>query len=85
MKTLLAAFISVLAIGAVSYWGATVLLSVQGVELSMHGKIAMGLGVFFTMFVGVGLMALIFHSNRHGHDEAVYHLTDDVDESRPEQ
>lgn len=85
MKNILAIVLSAIAIGAVSYWGMTVLVATQGVELSIHGKIALGLGVLFTMVIGFGLMALIFYSNRHGHDETVYHLTDDADEVTPDQ
>lgn len=85
MKNILAIVLSAIAIGAVSYWGMTVLVATQGVELSIHGKIALGLGVLFTMVIGFGLMALIFYSNRNGHDETVYHLTDDADEVTPDQ
>ncbi len=85
MKNILAIVLSAIAIGAVSYWGMTVLVATQGVELSIHGKIALGLGVLFTMAIGFGLMALIFYSNRNGHDETVYHLTDDTDEVTPDQ
>jgi CHASE3 domain sensor protein len=76
VKNFLALVISFIAIGAVSYWGLTVLIATQGVDLSFHGKIAMGLGIAFTMLVGFGLMSLLFYSNRAGHDETVYHLTD---------
>lgn len=31
-----------------------------GIEMSMHGYIAMELGIFFTVFLGCGLMALVF-------------------------
>lgn len=75
MKNFIALALSFIAIGAVSYWGLTVLVTTQGVDLSFHGKIAMGLGIVFTMLVGFGLMALLFYSNKGGHDEAVYHLT----------
>ena len=30
----------------------------------------MGLGIFFTVVVGGGLMALVFYSSRAGYDEA---------------
>lgn len=83
MKNIFAFIASALAIGAVSYFGLTVLVATQGVELTIHGKIAMALGIIFTMAVGFGLMALLFHSNKHGHDEVVYHLTDDDDDARP--
>jgi hypothetical protein len=75
MKNVLALIFSALALIAVSYWGLTVLVATQGVELSLHGKIAMGLGIVFTMAVGFGLMALLFYSNRGGHDENVYNAS----------
>ncbi|WP_262696168.1 hypothetical protein [Kordiimonas aquimaris] len=72
MKNVLALVLSAIALIAVCYWGLTVLIATQGVELSFHGKIAMGIGIVFTMAVGFGLMALLFYSNRGGHDESVY-------------
>ena len=47
-----------------STWNAT-----AGVEMSMHGWIALGLGTFFSLVVGCGLMALVFYSSRYGYDE----------------
>jgi hypothetical protein len=38
-------------------------------EISAAGWLAMGLGVIVTLAVGVGLMALVFISNRCGYDE----------------
>lgn len=32
---------------------------------------AIGFGVLFSLLVGVGLMALVFYSSRHGYDDAV--------------
>jgi hypothetical protein len=48
-------------------------LSPSGEEapISAHGWIAVALGIVFTMIVGVGLMALVFASNRSGHDDRV--------------
>ena len=40
----------------------------HGSEISTSGYLAMGLGIFFTLALGVGLMTLIFYSNRHGRD-----------------
>jgi hypothetical protein len=37
--------------------------------VSTHGIIAIVLGTTFTVLVAVGLMALIFYSNRSGQDE----------------
>lgn len=40
------------------------------------GYFAMTLGVVFSLVVGIGLMALLFYSSRHGYDEAP-HTEDD--------
>jgi hypothetical protein len=50
---------------AVSVWNAS-----SDVEMSKHGWIALGLGTFFSLLIGCGLMALMFFSSRSGHDEA---------------
>ena len=38
-------------------------------DISGTGWVAMGLGVIVTLALGVGLMALVFISNRRGYDE----------------
>jgi hypothetical protein len=38
----------------------------QGSPISTSGYFAMGIGIFFTLALGVGLMTLIFYSNRSG-------------------
>jgi hypothetical protein len=43
------------------------------VEMSVHGYVAMILGVVFSLAVGCGLMALMFYSSRHGYDERDRH------------
>jgi hypothetical protein len=40
-------------------------------ELTVHGYIALVLGVVGTIGLGVGLMVLVFYSNRYGYDERV--------------
>ena len=37
--------------------------------LNGHGIAALALGTVFTVGLGVGLMALVFHSSRSGRDE----------------
>lgn len=37
-------------------------------RMSVHGWIALGLGVFFSVLIGCGLMALMFYSSRRGYD-----------------
>ncbi|HEX3883604.1 MAG TPA: hypothetical protein VHW66_13165 [Stellaceae bacterium] len=43
--------------------------SLADTEISWQGWLAMGLGVLFSLAVGIGLMALVFFSNRHGYDD----------------
>lgn len=54
--------------GAIAYaihaWNA-----MSGVAISPLGWFFMSLGVFFTLLVGGGLMALVFYSSRHNYDQ----------------
>ena len=45
--------------------------AIEGPGLPIEGKVAMGLGIVFSLIVGCGLMALVFYSSRHGYDDAV--------------
>jgi hypothetical protein len=38
-------------------------------KMSVHGWIALALGVVLSLAVGIGLMALVFISSRRGYDE----------------
>jgi uncharacterized protein YneF (UPF0154 family) len=49
---------------AIGNWG-----SLGNSGISVNGWIALALGVLATLAVGVGLMALVFISNRRGYDE----------------
>lgn len=40
-----------------------------GDPIPLYGWIAVAGGVFFSLLVGGGLMALIFYSSRHGYDD----------------
>jgi predicted transporter len=51
-------------------WAVTAWNSVGDIEMSKHGWIALGLGTFFSLLIGCGLMALMFYSNRSGNDDA---------------
>jgi ABC-type multidrug transport system permease subunit len=59
-----AAFVVVLAIIAAHNW-----IGIGTVGISPAGWIALVLGVLATLGVGIGLMALVFISNRRGYDE----------------
>ncbi|WP_454643075.1 hypothetical protein [Bradyrhizobium liaoningense] len=60
----LGAMLILTGVWAFSVWGAS-----SGVEMDKHGWIALGLGAFFSLLVGCGLMALMFFSSRSGHDD----------------
>ena len=47
-----------------SGWGAPE----GGTPMSAAGWVAMALGIAATLALGVGLMALMYYSNRHGRD-----------------
>lgn len=49
--------------GTLSGWDAS--------YMSVHGWIALGLGTFFSLAVGGGLMALVFYSARKGYDDRI--------------
>jgi len=38
-------------------------------DIPTSAYVALGLGVFFTLAVGCGLMALVFYSSRMGYDQ----------------
>jgi hypothetical protein len=68
---------------------ATVLLtlwatgSFEGAGLSADGWIALFLGMILTSSLGVGLMALVFYSDRKDYDEDAYHTGEQDGGSQP--
>jgi len=60
----LAALLAVAVWFAVSAWN-----YLAAAEIPFYGYLAMAGGVFFSLLVGCGLMALVFYSNRHGYDD----------------
>jgi len=65
---LIAALIALLILTGI--WVTTVWNATGDVVMDKHGWIALGLGTFFSLLIGCGLMALMFFSSRSGHDEA---------------
>ncbi|MGF1463589.1 MAG: hypothetical protein ACFB2Z_10560 [Maricaulaceae bacterium] len=51
-------------VAAVAGWQA-----LDGVEMSVHGYIALGLGAVLSLALGGGLMSLVFISARRGYDD----------------
>ena len=68
MKSVLL-ILPVLAIPGVTLWWAVYAWNSVDVEMSIHGYIAMILGIVFSLVLGCGLMALMFYSSRHGYDD----------------
>ncbi|WP_347337395.1 hypothetical protein [Bradyrhizobium tropiciagri] len=44
--------------------------SAGSADMTSAGWVAMGFGIFFSLVIGCGLMALMFFSSRRGYDEA---------------
>jgi hypothetical protein len=64
---LIAALLAILA-GAI-WFAAQGWMSLESTSMPVGGYIAMALGIVFSLVVGVGLMMLVFYSNRRGYDE----------------
>jgi hypothetical protein len=63
-------------LGAAVGYAVHAFTALQCPPMPAAGYLAMGLGVLFSLVVGIGLMALLFYSSRHGYDEP-YHVDDD--------
>lgn len=61
--------VPLLAFLGVTLWWAVHAWNVVDVEMSVHGYVAMILGIVFSLLLGCGLMALMFYSSRHGYDD----------------
>jgi len=59
---------------ALAFWFAGVTWErFAGETIPAFGWVAIVGGVFFSLLVGGGLMALVFYSSRHGYDEGRHH------------
>lgn len=62
--------VPLLALLALSVWfAATAWVRLGGEPIPLYGYVAIAGGVFFSLLVGGGLMALVFYSSRHGYDD----------------
>jgi hypothetical protein len=69
MRQALLAF-CLLALLAVALWFAvSAWTSIDGPPMPTFGWVALAGGVILSLIVGIGLMALVFYSHRHGYDE----------------
>jgi len=70
-----------LGLSAITYAILGFYVSTTGIEMSIHGHIAMFLAIIFSYMIGVPLMTLMFFSNRNGHDQQVHDST--IDANKP--
>jgi hypothetical protein len=56
-------------LGASLWYALGLWAALEGADLPISVYIAMAGGILFSLAVGVGLMALVFYSNRAGYDE----------------
>jgi uncharacterized membrane protein len=56
-------------LAAAGWFAGSAWLAVSGPPVPGVGYGAMIIGIVFSLVVGIGLMALVFYSNRHGYDE----------------
>ena len=54
-----------LAVIGIEFWN-----GIGDSDISPAGWVAMGIGIVVTLALGIGLMTLVFISNRRGYDEA---------------
>ena len=80
MKTALVTIALLLILAGTLYYAVDVWLSLQGVEMSVHGIIAIVLCVVLVTGLGVGLMRLSYYSHKHGHDDRASGAIDTADD-----
>jgi hypothetical protein len=56
-------------LGASLWWAFGLWTSLEDASMPAGIYVAMAGGILFSLLVGVGLMALVFYSNRAGYDE----------------
>jgi Zn-dependent protease with chaperone function len=56
-------------LAAAGWYASEAFTAVDGPPMPAVGYLAMGLSILFSLIVGIGLMALVFYSSRHGYDE----------------
>jgi hypothetical protein len=61
---------------ALSAWFSYDVWNAEDAVMSSHGYIALALGVTFSLIVGIGLMSLVYYSNRKGYDAPAERRTD---------
>jgi hypothetical protein len=78
-RILIIAPLTAILVGSV-VWASWIWFSLGNAEISVHGYIALTLGIIGSLVVGCGLMALVFISARSGHDDQVRYDLREEDE-----
>ncbi len=79
--TVLLVIILLVLLGASGWFAYDGLTVGDETQVSDHAYIAMGLGIFFSLLIGVGLMVLLVYSSRSGYDEPPKLIDDNKDPS----
>lgn len=69
MKTTLLLILAAIVGLALTFWAVSAMWSDLGVNMTMHGWIAYGLGVLLSLVLAGGLFFLTFKSARDGYDD----------------
>ena len=69
MRTALVLAVLLILFALSAGWALYAWMSLDNVQMSGHGYAAMALGIVFSLALGIGLMGLMFYSNRHGYDD----------------
>ena len=62
-------WLSLFGLLGISVWWAIYAWTSMDVQIPTYGYVALFAGIFFSLLVGCGLMALAFYSDRKGYDE----------------
>jgi 1,4-dihydroxy-2-naphthoate octaprenyltransferase len=73
MKTGTIALLALAVLAAVGGLSAYIWLSMDDVAISWMGLLAMAVGVVFSLALGIGLMSLVYFSNKRGYDDEAGH------------
>lgn len=66
--TVLVVIVAIIGLG-LTFWGVASMWAQMGVNMTMHGWIAYGLGIVVSIALASGLFYLTFKSARDGYDE----------------
>ena len=73
MKTGTIVLLALAAVAAVGGLSAYSWISMADVSISWQGLLAMAAGVVLSLGLGIGLMALVYFSNKRGYDDEAGH------------